>query len=61
MISELLLKTYIPVSRIFVNEDDIFIFFRNVRKSSASENFFKNKIKNIMKYQLFTNASKNNR
>ena len=41
MIKELLLKTFIPVSRIFDNEDDIFIFSRNVRKSSASENYFK--------------------
>ena len=62
MIWELLLKTFIPVSRIFDNEDDIFIFSRNVRKSSASENSLKkNKIKNIMKYLLYTNASKNNR
>ena len=30
--------TLFPVSRIFDNEDDIFIFSRNVRKSSASEN-----------------------
>ena len=35
----------------FDNEDDIFTFSRNVRKSSASEIlFYKNKIKNIMKY-----------
>jgi len=62
MIWELLLKTFVPVSRIFDNEDDIFIFSRNVRKSSASENYLKkNKIKNIMKYLLYTNASKNNR
>jgi len=51
MIWELLLKTFIPVSRIFDNEGDILIFSRNVRKSNASENYFKkNKIKNIMKY-----------
>ena len=37
MIRELLLKTFIPVLKIFDNEDDIFIFSRNVRKSSASE------------------------
>ena len=36
MIRKLLLKTFIPVSRIFNNEDDIFIFSRNFRKSSAS-------------------------
>ena len=30
--------TFFPVSRIFDNEDDIFIFSRNVRNSSASEN-----------------------
>ena len=35
MIWELLLKTCSPVSRIFDYEDDIFIFSRNVRKSSA--------------------------
>ena len=42
------LKTFIPVSRIFDNEDDIFIFLRNVRKSSASKILFK-KRKKIMK------------
>ena len=31
IIWELLLKTFIPVSRIFENEDDIFIFSKNVR------------------------------
>ena len=36
MIRELLLKAFIPVSRIFSNKVDIFIFSRNVRKSSAS-------------------------
>ena len=40
MIWELIFKTFIPVSRIFDNEDDIFTFFRNVRKSSASEILF---------------------
>ena len=40
MIWEFLLKTFIPVLRIFDNEDDLFIFSRNVRKSSASEIFF---------------------
>ena len=44
MIWEFLLKTFIPVLRIFDNEDDLFIFSRNVRKSSASEFFFKSKI-----------------
>ena len=33
----LLLKTFIPVSRIFDNEDDIFIFSKNFRKSSVSK------------------------
>jgi len=48
--------------KIFDDEDDIFIFFRNVRKSSAREYYWKkNKIKKIIKYQIFTNASKNNR
>ena len=37
MIRELLLKTFIPVLRIFDNEDDSFIFSRNVPKSRASE------------------------
>ena len=37
---KLLLKTFIPVSRIFDNEDDILIFSRNDRKSSASEKLF---------------------
>jgi len=32
MIWELLIKTFIPVSRIFGNEDDILIFSRNVWK-----------------------------
>jgi len=51
MIREFVFKTFIPVLRIFDNEDDIFIFSRNVRKSGASEILFKrNKIKNIMKY-----------
>ena len=30
------MKAFIPVSRIFDNEVDIFVFSRNVRKSSAS-------------------------
>ena len=37
MIRELLLKTLIPVARIFDNEDDILIFSRNVRKSSEKK------------------------
>ena len=36
MIWELLIKTVIPVSRIFGNEDDIFIFSRNVQKQVGS-------------------------
>ena len=36
MIRKLLLKTFIPVSRIFNNEDDIFIFSWILRKSSTS-------------------------
>ena len=31
------MKTFIPVSRTFYNEDDIFIFSRNVRKSGDSD------------------------
>ena len=42
----------------FDNEDDIFIFSRNVRKSTPSELLFKKQNKNIMKYLLYTNASK---
>ena len=40
------LRTFIPVSRISDNEDDIFIFSRNVQKSNSSEIlfFFKSKI-----------------
>ena len=49
MIWELILKTFIPVSRIFDNEDDIFIFSRNVRKSNASENYLK---KNQKYYEI---------
>ena len=56
-----LIVTFIPVSRIFDNEDDIFIFYRNVRKSSAREISLKNEIKNIIKYKLFTNVAKDNR
>ena len=37
------MKTFIPVSRIFGNKDDIFRFSRNVRKSSASENYLNKK------------------
>ena len=61
MISELLLKTFIPVSWIIGNEDDIFIFSRNVRKSSAREISLKTEIKNIVKYKLYTNVAKDNR
>ena len=46
MIWELLLKTFIPVLRIFDNEDDIFTFSRNARKSSASENYLKKENEN---------------
>jgi len=53
MIWELLLKTVIPVPSIFDNEDDIFIFSRNVRKSSASENYFKKK-QNQKYYEILT-------
>ena len=40
MIGELLIKTFIPVSRIFGNEDDILIFSRNVRKQVISSILF---------------------
>ena len=45
------LSIFIPVSGIFDNEDDIFIFSRNVRKSSASKNYFK---KNQKYYEILT-------
>ena len=51
MIWELLLETFIPASRIFDNEDNIFIFSRNVRKFSASENNLK---KNQKYYEILT-------
>ena len=42
------LKTFIPFFLfLFDNEDDIFIFSRNVRNSSTSEILLKKKIKNI--------------
>ena len=46
------MKKFIPVSKIFDNEDDIFIFSRNVRKSSASENNLKKQ--NQKYYELLT-------
>ena len=51
MIRELLLKPFVPVSRIFDNEDDIFMFLRTVRKSSASEILF---LKNQKYYEILT-------
>ena len=58
MIPELLIKTFIPVSRIFGNEDNIFIFSRNVRKQIL---FKKNKIKTSIKNQLYTKVAKDKR
>ena len=53
MIWYLILKTFIPVSRIFDHEDDISIFSRNVRKSSASEILFlKNQTKILWNWTL---------
>ena len=52
MIRELLSNIFIPVSRIYDNEDDIFIFSRNVRKSSASEILFLQK--NQKYYEILT-------
>jgi len=46
------LKTFIPVSWIFDNEDDIFIFSRNVRKSSAIDILLKNDIGEISSFFL---------
>ena len=51
-----------PVLRIFDNKDDIFIFSRNVRKSSARENYFKNYSKapffnvNLDPFSFFVNT-----
>ena len=53
MIRELLLIIFIPVSRIFDNEDDIFIFSKNVRslapavKTSYKQNINFKKVKII--------------
>jgi len=61
MIWELLIKTFIPVSRIFGNEDDIFIISRNVRKQVVlAKYYFKKQIKTSMKYQIYTNVAKDN-
>ena len=40
------IKTFIPVSRIFGNEDDIFIFSRNVWKQVVKLNIIKKKNQN---------------
>jgi len=62
MIWELLIKTFIPFSRIFGNEDDILIFSRNVQKQVVGWILFKKiKSKDIMKNQLYTNVAKDNR
>ena len=53
MMRKLILKTFIPVLRIFDNEDDIFTFSRNVRKSSASEILFLKK-QNQKYYEILT-------
>ena len=50
---ELLLNTFIPLSRIFDNEDDSFIFSRNVRKPRASEYYLKKK-HNQKYYEILT-------
>ena len=52
MIWYLLLKTCIPFSRIFDNEDDIFIFSRNVPKSSAIDILLKNDLGEISSFFL---------
>ena len=41
MIGELLLKTFIPVSRIFDNEDEIFIFARMFENQVPAKIVFK--------------------
>ena len=62
MIRELLLKTFIPVLMILIMKTTFSIFYGNapVEKTSSKQNinFKKHKLKNIMKYQLYTNASK---
>ena len=50
MIWQLLLKIFIPVSRIIDNEDDILMFSRNFQKSNASEILFKKQ--NKKKYEM---------
>ena len=40
MIRELLLKTFIPVSSITDNEDDVFIFSRIVKNPEPAEYYF---------------------
>ena len=58
-------ETFISVSRISIMKTTFSIFTGNapvVRTSCKRNiNFKKHKMKNIMKYQLYTNASKNNR
>ena len=52
MIRMFFFKTLIPVSRIFNNEDEIFIYSRNVRKFSASnKNYF---LKKQIDYEILT-------
>ena len=60
VIIELLLKTFFLFRN---NEDDIFSYFPEMLENPSFKrniNFEKN-IKNIMKYQQYTNASKKNR
>ena len=61
MILVLHLKLFIEISMIFDNEDDIFIFSKNVRKFRASrENKFEAKYQlNSLKkyYEIYANAS----
>ena len=45
-------KSFIPVQRIFDNENELFIFSRNVRKSSASEIVIKKQ--NRKYYEILT-------
>ena len=48
MILQLLLKTFIPVSRVFDNEDDIYIL-PGMFENPAAAKIIKKKIKNVMK------------
>ena len=62
MIWKLLLKTFISVSRFFFIMKTTFSIFQGMFQNPATvKYYFLKQIKYIMKYQLYMNASKNNR